>query len=66
MGRTILSIIQIFKYLLVVFHCIFMSFEAELHDDYTLNFQVVLLLRPVFGSAERPIGVFTIHHLSVF
>lgn len=65
-GRTTLGIIQIFKYLLAVFHCIFMSFKAKLHDGYTLNFQVLLLLRPVFGSAERPIGVFTIHHLSVF
>lgn len=61
-GRTVLNIIQIVSFNL--YHCIFCIFKTE-RDDFTLNFQVLLLLCSVFESTECLIGVLTIHYLFI-
>lgn len=62
MGRTALNIIQIVSFNLCDY--IFCIFKTE-HDDFTLNFQVLLLLCSAFGSTECLIGVLAVYCLSV-
>lgn len=64
MARTILSIVQVVSACFVPLH-FFLNSETELHDDYTLNFQVMLPLCSVFGSTERLISVLAIYYLFV-
>lgn len=62
MGRTVVNIIQIVSFDLC--HCIVCIFKTE-RDDFTLNFQVLLLLCSVFESTECLIGVLAIDYLFV-
>lgn len=61
MGRTVLNIIQIVYFDLC--DCIFCIFKTE--HDFTLNFQVLLLLCSVFEGTECLIGVLAIYYLFV-